>query len=494
MKVIKKLYAKRLQFALFFMMVAFAVFTRPVSVHAMSVSLFKNPYAIQYQTHVSNIGWQVTVENGATGGAPGEGEQLEAVKINLSDSNGKSMIKYRAHVADIGWQDWVNSNEMAGTTGESRGIEAVEIKLKDSYSKKYDIYYRLYIEDFGWLGWAKNGETAGSTGFALHSEAIQIKLVKKNAKIERGGSATFEKPALTYKVACATDGWNQKVKEGEMAGTTGQSKAMEAINLTLKDNKGKSGIEYNVHVANIGWLDWKSSGTAVGTVGSGNAIEAVQMKLSQSLAKHFDVHYRMHVAGYGWLGWAKNGELAGTTGGGIQAEAIEIKLVEKDAPVDQGGVAYIDASQKKLVHRMSGSLKQGDYAAFYGSDNKNYGCCAMAYAIGLSIVNNCSYDPTIFWRNGLTYYDAGGVGANIDFNAQSVYDNLANGKPTMLNYGYATGGQHWVLIIGVKQGAQRGNLALSDFIVIDPNYGTEMELTSSYKFTGGTIKGMKMFL
>ena len=61
MKVIKKLYAKRLQFALFFMMVAFAVFTRPVSVHAMSVSLFKNPYAIQYQTHVSNIGWQVTV-------------------------------------------------------------------------------------------------------------------------------------------------------------------------------------------------------------------------------------------------------------------------------------------------------------------------------------------------------------------------------------------------------------------------------------------------
>ena len=46
-------------------------------------------------------------------------------------------------------------------------------------AQKYDIYYRAHVADYGWLGWAKNGEMAGTSGLAKRVEAMQVVLVKK---------------------------------------------------------------------------------------------------------------------------------------------------------------------------------------------------------------------------------------------------------------------------------------------------------------------------
>jgi murein DD-endopeptidase MepM/ murein hydrolase activator NlpD len=97
-------------------------------------------------------------------------------------------------------------------------------------------------------------------------------------------------------------------------------------------------------VQDEGWQGWKTSGQTAGTVGESKRMEAVEIKLSGTLASYFDVYYRVHCEDYGWLGWASNGESAGTVGGKKRMEAIQVKLVQKGVSVDKGGTAFYDLS------------------------------------------------------------------------------------------------------------------------------------------------------
>lgn len=137
---------------------------------------------VQYEAHVSDIGWQNYVINGATAGTTGQNKGVEALKLQLYNAV-EGGIEYRAHVQDIGWQDYVANGEVAGTTGKAKPIEAMSIRLTGSMAEKYDIYYRVHSSDFGWLDWAKNGEDAGTQGYAKKVEAIEVCLV------EKGGNA-----------------------------------------------------------------------------------------------------------------------------------------------------------------------------------------------------------------------------------------------------------------------------------------------------------------
>lgn len=297
---------------------------------------------ITYKAHVQNIGWMNSVNSGNTAGTTGNGYRMEALKINLDD-NGNSMIKYRAHVQNIGWQNWVYSGSTIGTTGKSYRMEALEIKLRTSYSSSYDIYYRVHVANFGWLGWAKNGETAGSTGIGAQIEAVQIKVVEKGTSVTSSATATIN-PTLSVKSHVSDIGWLNYVGQGEVSGTTGQAKRLEAFKINLTDPYGNSNIKYNAHVSNIGWQGWKISGEISGTTGQSKAIEAIQIQLTGSLATYYDIYYRVHSAELGWLGWAKNGAYAGTTGGCLQAEALQIKIVPKGTNVNTEGTAYYNKS------------------------------------------------------------------------------------------------------------------------------------------------------
>ena len=435
---------------------------------------------IKYQAHVQNKGWLSVVSNDAVAGTTGNALRMEALKITLN-KNGKSMINYRTHVSNIGWQGWKTSGQIAGTTGRALAIEAVQIKLTGGYEKNYDIYYRVHVKNIGWMNWVKNGATAGTTGRALRAEAIQIRIV-----IKSGSSVSPTKPSLTYKSHCQDIGWQNNVKENAVSGTTGKAKRLEALVINLKNSKGNNGVQYCAHVSDIGWQGWKNSGQTAGTTGKAKAIEAIKIKLTGGNENNFDIYYRVHVADMGWLGWAKNGEMAGTTGGAIRAEAIQIKLVNKGTPIDTGGAAYYKIEgtrQIKLQHHMTMSLKQ----PYSGP------CAAYAYGIGLSIVMNRSVDPMQFYRGGYAHYDWGRVNDyTYSFSTYDIYNALKNGKPTMIHYRY-TGGQHWVLIMGIRGGANPNKLAYSDFYCIDSALGREVQLTSAYRFNAGGVQGVKIF-
>ena len=115
-----------------------------------------------------------------------------------------------------------------------------------------------------------------------------------------------------------------------MAGTSGEAKRLEAIQIKLKNQDYTGNIEYKTHIQSYGWeTAWKKNDEMSGTSGEAKRLEAIQIRLTGEMKDHYDVYYRVHAQSYGWLAWAKNGESAGTAGYAKRLEGIEIVLVEK---------------------------------------------------------------------------------------------------------------------------------------------------------------------
>ena len=288
---------------------------------------------ISYQTHVQDVGWQAYVSNGAMSGTSAQSKRLEAIRIKLEGIGGG--IEYRTHVQDIGWQDWVADNTLSGTSGESKRLEAIQIRLTGEAATSYDVYYRVHAQNVGWMGWAKNGESAGTAGYSYRLEAIEVKLVAKggaapgttvNAYIDRYAINPNEK-AVSYKTHVQDIGWQNYVRNGDISGTSGQSKRLEGIQIKLDNVAG--GIEYSTHVQDIGWMNFVANDTMSGTSGQSKRLEAIKIRLTGEAADNYDIYYCVHAQNVGWLDWAKNGESAGTAGFSYRLEAIKIVLVPK---------------------------------------------------------------------------------------------------------------------------------------------------------------------
>lgn len=314
---------------------------------------------INYQTHVQTYGWQSTVSNGATSGTSGKSKRLEGIKVRVGNSGYSGGVQYRTHVQTYGWQDWKQDGELSGTTGQSKRLEAIQIRLTGELANHYDIYYRTHVQQFGWLGWAKNGESSGSSSYSYRMEAIQIVLVKKGETAPGSTSNAYKTRQVIYQTHVQTYGWQSSVSDGGTSGTSGQSKRLEAIKISLGDLGYSGGIQYRTHVQTYGWQDWKQNGALSGTSGQSKRLEAIQIKLTGEVANHYDIYYRAHVQTYGWLGWVKNGDKAGTEGMSRRVEAIQIQIRKK-------GDTSIGTSNGYLGTDRIGSLKYSVNSSAYG--------------------------------------------------------------------------------------------------------------------------------
>lgn len=134
------------------------------------------------------------------------------------------------------------------------------------------------------------------------------------------------KPEVEYKAHVAGIGWLGWVPEGEVAGTTGESRQMEAVIINLIEGASDGvGIRYQAHVSNLGWLGWVNSNEIAGTIGQKRAMQAIQIELMNA-PPGYSVFYQAHVAGYGWMGWVKDGEIAGTVNQSRIMEALKIVI------------------------------------------------------------------------------------------------------------------------------------------------------------------------
>ena len=307
---------------------------------------------VEYKTHVQSIGWQGWQQNGGMAGTSGQSKRLEAIQIRLKNADGH--IQYRTHAQTYGWLDNKQDGAVSGTTGESKRLEAVEISLTGNIAKTHDVWYRAHVQRIGWQGWVCNGAMAGTSGRSLRVEALEILLVRKgdaipvntNAGSEYHSTPQSSTPAVYYQTHAQTYGWQDEVKDGAMAGTSGQSKRLEALRVMVRGVSG--GVTYRTHVQRMGWQGWRSNGEVAGTSGQSLRLEAIEIKLTGDAANRYDIWYRCHVQRIGWMGWAKNGARAGSEGCSFRMEAMQIKLVPKGSSAPSNADAATSAAYTKL--------------------------------------------------------------------------------------------------------------------------------------------------
>lgn len=290
--------------------------------------------SISYSTHVETLGWLPPSKDGELGGTTGQAKRLEGIVLNLEKAPYEGGLKYKTHVQDYGWMDFVTNGQISGTEGKAKRLEAIQMELTGEISNHYDIYYRVHSENFGWLDWAKNGEQAGTMGLSKRLEAIEVRLIPKGEPAPGNTSIPYItiQPTISYSTHIQSYGWQQFMKNGQLSGTTGESKRLEAIKIKLDDLPYSGGVQYKTHVETFGWQNWVSNEQISGTSGQAKRLEAIQIQLTGEIANYYDIYYRVHSESYGWLGWAKNGQQAGTEGKAKRLEGIEMVVVRKGEP------------------------------------------------------------------------------------------------------------------------------------------------------------------
>jgi uncharacterized protein YjdB len=251
------------------------------------------------------------------------------------DSNADGDCGYKlsgmAHVQDqgdtAGTFDSSTGILTLGTRGMSRRVEAISVKI-DEAPEGLDggIEYTVHVQDYGWLEkdgydwWACDGEMIGTSGESKRLEGMRIFLT---------GSLSYAY-SVQYQVHIQDYGDAQGfVMDGTLAGTTGESKRLEEVQIKLvkRDLSGSMSVNYRVHVQDKGWeATYAKDGASSGTTGESKRLEGIEIFLTGNKCEGY-ISYRTHVQDYGWeTKWSFDGQMSGTQGEAKRLEAIQIEL------------------------------------------------------------------------------------------------------------------------------------------------------------------------
>lgn len=137
----------------------------------------KNDNQLWYRAHCQNLGWLDPVHDGQIAGTTGFSTRLEALLIDLREIREKypdAKLSGDFHVQNIGtvYLDNIEPDTLIGTIGKSLRLEAFRLHLTGVPDKK--LYYEAHVQDIGWQGVRKDGEMAGTTGQSKRIEAVRI--------------------------------------------------------------------------------------------------------------------------------------------------------------------------------------------------------------------------------------------------------------------------------------------------------------------------------
>lgn len=168
-------------------------------------------------------------------------------------------------------------NERAFTDGDGRVIGWIRFPYDDKPNQldgnvppanDAGLYYRAHVQEYGWREWIRDGQIAGSTGESKRMEALNIDVSR------------VEGLHLDVKVHIQDYGWRlyKDVQPDTVLGTTGESRRIEAIELDYAaNNTCDKQIKYQVHLAENGWTGVVNAGFTTGTVGISKAVEAIKI-------------------------------------------------------------------------------------------------------------------------------------------------------------------------------------------------------------------------
>ena len=143
--------------------------------------------------------------------------------------------------------------------------------------------YRAHVQAAGWLPSVHDGQTAGTTGQCARLEAIKITppegvVIDVQAHVQGKGNLRYEGIRKGKSSGFGSSG------NDPIIGTVGRNLRLEGIWIkAVEIPEGKS-LMYRAHVQGAGWLPWQTAGTKdygglAGTTGQGRRMEAIQMKI-----------------------------------------------------------------------------------------------------------------------------------------------------------------------------------------------------------------------
>ncbi|HEY3111877.1 MAG TPA: hypothetical protein VGL23_24195, partial [Chloroflexota bacterium] len=202
-------------------------------------------------------------------------------------------IEYRAFVQDKGWLDWQSEGGTAGTTGESRRIEAFEMRVAQG-PPGTKIKYRALVQDIGWEGtYRENGQTSGTTNQSKQIEAIQVGL-----ELPAGTPANY----LHIETYVADWQWIGYVRDFWIAGTSGQSRRIEAFHAYVSRDRPQPAqihVAYNANPRGLGYTGWKRDGEDAGTRGESRPLNTFKAVL-YNYPEGMKLEYRCFIQDRDW--------------------------------------------------------------------------------------------------------------------------------------------------------------------------------------------------
>lgn len=278
---------------------------------------------------------------GSVDSEPQDAQQVLSGETNEADvdsaSNDQIAVKnvsVSAHVQNIGWMDPVGSGKVAGTTGRGLNLEALKISLEVDGAASQEqiadaVSVEAHVSGVGWQAAVGNGGAAGTTGQSRAVEALRVRLSGEL-------SARY---TVWYRVHSAEFGWLGWACDGADAGSAGYGRAVQAVQVAVLPKgdpapgdttfpfKNRSddpaSISVRSHTSNIGWMSPVRSGSVAGTTGRGLSMEALEAQLDW-YGHSGAIELRGHVSNIGWQQWSEG--RCGTTGKAQRLEAVQIRL------------------------------------------------------------------------------------------------------------------------------------------------------------------------
>ena len=278
--------------------------------------------------------------SGGESGAQAEPAQADGAQAEPAQAEGAAPVSlsYSAHVSNIGWMGAVAGGGVAGTTGRGLPLEALRLVLSDASTGEPlgadAISVEAHVSNVGWQAAVGNGGTAGTTGRSRAVEALRVRLSGEL-------SARY---TVWYRVHSAEFGWLGWACDGADAGSAGYGRAVQAVQVAVLP-KGEpapgdtstpfknrvddpASISVRSHTANIGWMSPVGSGSIAGTTGRALPMEALEAQLDW-YGHSGAIELRGHVSNIGWQQWSAG--RCGTTGKAQRLEAVQIRLTGEAA-------------------------------------------------------------------------------------------------------------------------------------------------------------------
>lgn len=151
-----------------------------ITVNTVDLSQFYKAFVpvakvgLRYKAHCQTYGWMQPVEDGAIAGTTGQAKRLECLIITPPSG---VELEVKAHMQTYGDKVYTGikpgTSVEIGTTGQKKRLEALTIKcVKNDTGKR--LKYQAHVQGIGWQLPCNEGELAGTTGMAKRMEAIRI--------------------------------------------------------------------------------------------------------------------------------------------------------------------------------------------------------------------------------------------------------------------------------------------------------------------------------